>query len=70
MRTVLDGETLDTGLTPDPIAFHPLGQGSGHNGSISAQAFEAIYQGNSFANWRWTNVRLSDNSVGKDDVGS
>jgi ABC-type branched-subunit amino acid transport system substrate-binding protein len=70
IRQILDNETFDTGLTPSPIVFKPLGQGGGHNGSISARAFEDLVQGNSFANWRYTNILLSDSDVGKDDNGS
>ena len=45
-----------------PITFN----GSNHFGATGAQAFEDITQGNSFANWRYTNVNLPDPSVGKD----
>ena len=62
VRSILDSETLDTGLSVSPITFKP----GNHYGAIGAQAFEDITQGNSFANWRYTNVKANDASVGKD----
>jgi ABC-type branched-subunit amino acid transport system substrate-binding protein len=68
MRQVLDSETLDTGLSISPIKFSP----GNHFGATGGQAFEDITQGNSFANWRYTNVNATDTSVDKikRDVGS
>jgi len=62
IKGVLDNETLDVGLSVSPVKF----SGGNHYGATGAQAFEDVTQGNSFANWRFTNVNANDASVGKD----
>lgn len=63
-RDLLNNTVLDTQLAPT-IKF----TADNHYGNIGAQAFEAIVQGNSFANWRYTNSGfINDTEVGKDVV--
>lgn len=62
LKQVLDSMTLRTALTA-PLAFRP----NNHFAAVSAQAFEAIVQGESFANWRYTNSGfIADTEAGKD----
>lgn len=63
IKAVLDKMTLDTGLTP-PITF----SSSNHYAAISAQAFEAVVNGNAFNNWRYSKSGfIQDTSVNEKD---
>lgn len=62
LQKVLDSMSLDTGLAP-PLVFKP----GYHFSNVSGQAFEAIVNNGSFANWRYTNSGfIADKEVGKD----
>jgi ABC-type branched-subunit amino acid transport system substrate-binding protein len=62
VKAALDAMTLDTGLGPS-LRFSP----GNHFASTGAQSFEAIYNGDSFVNWRYTQSGfINDPDVDKD----
>jgi ABC-type branched-subunit amino acid transport system substrate-binding protein len=65
LRQVLDSTTLDTGLAP-PLKF----SAGNHFAAISAQGYDAVYNGNSFTGWRPNGKGfLNDNNVKQDLTG-
>ena len=62
IKQVLDGMTLDTGLSK-PLTFRP----DNHFAALSAQAFDAIYNVGSFQYWQYTNSGwIDDGHVDQD----
>jgi ABC-type branched-subunit amino acid transport system substrate-binding protein len=62
VKAALDSMTLDTGLGPQ-LHF----SAGNHFASVGAQSFEAIYNGDSFVNWRYTQSGfINDPDVDKD----
>jgi ABC-type branched-subunit amino acid transport system substrate-binding protein len=65
IKAVLDAMSFDAKLCP-LLTF----TASNHFSNVSAQAFEAIVNNGSFANWRYTNSGfIADKEVGKDIAG-
>jgi ABC-type branched-subunit amino acid transport system substrate-binding protein len=66
LKSVLDATTLDTGLGPS-AQF----RAGNHFAATGVQGFLAVYNGNSFVGWRYSQSGfLNDNSVNQDLPGS
>lgn len=64
LREVLDGMTFDSGLAP-PLEFSD----GNHFAAVSAQAFEAIFNVNSFTTWRYAKTGfVTDDDSQKDHL--
>lgn len=61
LRQELDALTFDSKLAPS-LTFSP----ENHFAAVSAQAFEAVFNGNSFSNWQHARAFITDTDVQAD----